>query len=216
MGSDGVDLSAAMAGLAREVEALSRRTDKLAGLGPRVEQLAELLSRLAAATATNGSSPAGNAEPVPTWLAGVHTTVEARVLLVALDEWVRGVFLRYGDAEHFPRECWPWHPDVVEELLWLQAMWMLAYDTQGAKPSATADWHDRYRPGVVKRICGTKGRGGYAGGCTIENHQGVRRQDTPPVNSLDGGTLDSLTEWWSTSRDTPAPDAPTSDRQRTP
>ena len=38
--------------------------------------------------------------------------------LAELGEWLRVVYLRYPDAASGLPECWLWHPDVVEELLW--------------------------------------------------------------------------------------------------
>lgn len=207
-GNGPIDPGAAIAGLSRMVEVLERRITPL-------ERLPEQLARLAALGAP-GTAPA--IEPAPTWLAGVRTTGAARQLLVDLDEWVRAVFLAYGDTATFPRECWAWHLDVVEELLWLQATWLLAYDTEGARPTAAADWHDRYRPNAVRRICGGKGtRGaGYAGGCSIENHQGTRRHIATPTPAVDDRTLEVITRWRTTDRDAPAPEVPGNTRQHTP
>ena len=67
------------------------------------------------------------------------------------------VYLRYPDgADHLP-ECWAWHPDVVEELLWLMHAWAAAYQGPQAWVALVGDWHDRQRPGVVRRIKTTAG-----------------------------------------------------------
>ena len=46
--------------------------------------------------------------------------------------WVAGIYLRYLDAAQSLPECWLWHPEVVEELLWLHTAWLHAY-----RPAAT-------------------------------------------------------------------------------
>ncbi len=54
----------------------------------------------------------------PTWADGT------------LGPWVSGVYLRYSDAVNAFPDCWMWHPDVVEELLWLHRAWLSAYDPE--------------------------------------------------------------------------------------
>lgn len=46
--------------------------------------------------------------------------------------------------------CWLWHPDVVEELLWLCEAWEVAYRGPEASVQRAGDWHDRLRPGVAR------------------------------------------------------------------
>ena len=68
-----------------------------------------------------------------------------------------------------PPRCCPsagsWHPDVVEELLWLQHAWLGAYEAKGASVQLAGDWHDRQRPGVVRRLKAA------VGSCSKERHQ---------------------------------------------
>ena len=206
--SDEGPSSSAVAGLAREVETLRRRLDQLQVLPQRIEQLAELLARQAETLA----APVAPAAPAPTsWLdlpTDPHRPAEsssaardAAELLTVLAGWVSGVYLRYPDAAQTLPECWPWHPEVVEELLWLHTAWLAAHQPM---PSSTAvgDWHDRQRPGVVRRIRD------YAGLCSLEQHQPGTDQHTPVRVAPITDALPAIAGWWATRRTDPPP-APT-------
>lgn len=193
-----LDPVAAVAGLARELEALQARVCRLTGLPARVEQLSELLARL---TATVSSPPTQAGEATATWLAGDLDLDAATRSLTELTEWLHVVYLRYSDAARgFPHDCWPWHPDVVEELVWLRAAWMAAYSAD-ARVSAAADWHDRYRPGVAKRISD------YARRCSIQSHQPPVQDQTAPAKPP-AEAVHLIAQWWTTDRRAPAPEAP--------
>ena len=208
---DGDQPGAAVAGLAREVEALRRRLDALDALPHRVAQLADLLARHAETNAAS-SSPATPAPP--TWLdlptdpgRPAESSTSARAaedLLTTLAGWVGGVYLRYPDAAQTLPECWLWHPEVVEELLWLHTAWLTAH-RPGAASTAVGDWHDRQRPGVVRRIRD------YASVCSLEQHQPGADQHTPaPVAPLTDA-VPAIAGWWATRRPEPAP-APTAEQ----
>jgi hypothetical protein len=208
---DGGAPGGAVAGLAREVETLRRRLDQLQSLPQRIEQLAELLARQAETTA----APVGPAAPAPaSWLdlsTGSDRADEsssaaraAEQLLTGLTGWVGGVYLRYPDAAQTLPECWLWHPEVVEELLWLQSAWLAAY-RPGAASTAVGDWHDRQRPGVVRRIRD------YAGLCSLEQHQPGADQRTPAQSASCTDAVSSIAGWWATRR-ADLPPAPTSEQ----
>jgi hypothetical protein len=120
-----------VAGLARAVEAVERRVDGLAPVTTRVDELGAMLTRLAQQVSA-AKSTGGPSMVAPSWLdLGTQsgpgdTTADAEDILAMLTGWVGGIFLRYSDAR-LP-DCWLWHPDVVEELLWLHAAWLAAYD----------------------------------------------------------------------------------------
>ncbi len=185
-------------GLARDLEALRRDVTALSGLAPRVEELGQLVTRLAEATTaatTNGTADEG----VVSWIDAdldPHDPSVAEAIVTRLAHWVGGVFLRYPDAK-LP-DCWLWHPEVVEELLWLHQAWLAAY-ADGARITAAADWHDRYRPGVVARIKST------ADMCALDDHQPgkLRHRPARPAPVLDA--LPVIAAWWATDRDKPAP-----------
>ena len=195
-----------VAGLAREVEALRRRLDQLQGLPHRVEQLADLLARQAETVAAADASPATPASP--SWLdlpaepgRAAESSAAARAaedLLATLAGWVGGVYLRYPDAAQTLPECWLWHPEVVEELLWLHTAWLAAH-RPGAASTAVGDWHDRQRPGVARRIRD------YAGLCSLEQHQPGADRHTPAPDAPFTEAVPAIASWWATRRPDPAP-----------
>jgi hypothetical protein len=189
----------AVAGLAREIETLRQSIDKLRGLPSRVDELAELVAQLADAVNTTAAAAAGG---VASWL-DLPTEVDTtHAVLGELLTWMQVVYLRYPDAAAGLPDCWLWHPDVIEELLWLMQAWLSAYRDDKAAVSLAGDWHDRYRPGVVRRITSTAGR------CSLENHQHREGQPLPgggPVVPV-AGAAEQITTWWATARTDPPPE----------
>jgi hypothetical protein len=200
----------AVAGLARELDALRRLVEPLAGTldrPGRVDELSRLVAQLADTVATLTTR---HRTPVPSWLLLPTETTTAGQLLDELTAWLAAVYLRYPDAVDGLPECWCWHPAVVEELLWLMHAWSAAYQGPHASFALVGDWHDRQRPGVVRRIRQT------AGACSFEahiprpgwtHHSGA----APQVPGL--GHLGVIADWWGARRDQPAPE-PTSARSR--
>ncbi|MCO1658120.1 hypothetical protein [Pseudonocardia humida] len=201
-GAHGSDpAAAAVAGLAREVEELRKRLEPLIQTPARVDALARLVAQLAD-TVTALTARSAVAAP-PSWLMAPTDPEHTRELLDALTGWMAQVYLRYADASEALPERWCWHPDVVEELLWLMHAWLAAYQGKHASVQLVGDWHDRQRPGVVRRISKVAGR------CSRENHQtrhGWTSTPTaaPVVPSLDG--LDAIADWWGTGREQTAPE----------
>jgi hypothetical protein len=114
------------------------------------------------------------------------------------------VYLRFADAARTLPACWLWHPEIIEELLWLRAAWIAAHDPS-ASIAQVADWHDRYRPGVVRRIRD------YAGVCSLENHQPGRPRHIPALRVPVASAASAIAAWWTTDRDD-TPPAPTSEQ----
>ncbi|MCD2197688.1 hypothetical protein LQ327_30385 [Actinomycetospora endophytica] len=202
----------ALAGLAREVDGLRRGLDPLAGVPTRVDDLARTVAQLADALAATPPRPGPT--PAPSWLTASDDPDAARLLLEELCRWLHQVFLRYPDAAGVLSECWLYHPDAVEELLWLQHAWLAAYQAKGASVQLAGDWHDRQRPGVVRRL---KAAGGS---CSKERHQtrtgwGERPRGAVAVPGTDA--VETIASWWATHRDEPAPEpAPDRDGDRVP
>lgn len=190
----------ALAGLAREVDGLRRELLPLRSLPGRVDELARLLADLAESVTALRSR---TSTPAPSWLMAPADPSATGELLNEIAAWLGAVYLRYPDAvESFP-DCWCWHPHVVEELLWLMHAWAAAYQGPAASVALAGDWHDRLRPGVVRRIKAT------AGICSQENHQ--TRDGWPEVPAgapvVPGDDqLGALAEWWARDRDEPAPE----------
>ena len=201
----GGDTSAlsAVAGVAREVDALRHTVEPLLDLPARVDELTRLAVDLT--NAVSALTARRSTAACPSWLLLPNDPGLASTTLDALTGWLAAVYLRYPDgADHLP-ECWPWHPDVVEELLWLLHAWSAAYQGPQASVALVADWHDRQRPGVVRRVRQS------AGSCSVENHQiraGWSRRPSagPEVPGI--GHLPSIAAWWGARRDEAAPEPP--------
>lgn len=192
------DPVADVAGIAAEVEALSRHVAALSQLPSQVERLSRVVARLATAAATQEAGEEGGAA---TWLALDCDTDTAAALLSHLCEWVATVYLRYSDAGRGLPDCWMRHPDMVEELLWLRGAWLHAYG-KNARPTDVGDWHDRQRPGVTRRIRI------YGGACSIELHEPGQERATTAPSVLFAAAAERIAQWWTTDRDQPGP-APT-------
>jgi hypothetical protein len=187
--------ASAVAGLASEVEALRRAVGSLPG---RVTDLAGLVADLSAQVRDLTVRPKAGA--MPSWLVAPTDQETVRQLLDELDAWLRVVLLRYTDAATAVPECWFWHPDVVEELLWLMHAWLAAYQGEKASPSLVGDWHDRYRPGVVRRIKS------LVGSCSLEVH--LDRPDRQPHTYVlrRPEAVELIARWWAGSRDERGPE----------
>lgn len=188
-GQQPADQAAAVSGLAREVEALRRRLDDVASVPRKLRDLARVVQDLAdQVKATRTPTGSGEDAGCRSWLAAPVAPDLDRSLLDELVEWVAAVFLRYADARKVLPECWLWHPDVVEELLWLMTAWQSAYAGETATVFQAADWHDRYRPGVVRRIPQ------LARNCSIEMHAQPAATGQLPV--MDETTREQIAQWW--------------------
>lgn len=191
----------ALAGLAREVDTLRRAVAELEPLGERVDQLARLVGQLSEAL---GAVTARRRIPAaPSWLMAPTDPEQVHGLLDELCAWLEGVFLRYPDGAQALPECWLWHPDVVEELLWLMHAWCAAYQGPGASVGAAADWHDRQRPGVVARLRKA------AGSCSPEAHQTRPGWSAPPGGPITVPGTDAVTViagWWAAHRESAPPE----------
>lgn len=196
--------ASSVAAVARDIEALRQSietlpVEELHRLPGRVDELAGLLAQLAD---TVNASTTATAAGVVSWLdlpADLDTTY---AVLGELLTWLHVVYLRYPDAAAGLPDCWLWHPDVVEELLWLMHTWLAAYRDDKAPVTAAADWHDRYRPGVARRITTTAGR------CSLEHHQPRDDHPLPGGPVVPGaGTAEQIATWWASHR-TDAPPEP--------
>jgi hypothetical protein len=185
-------LRTAVTGLAREVEAVRRSMAGTASAAElaRVADLVTDLSQIMNATGTP-------ADPPPSWLALPADTDAAATVLSDLVGWLGQVYLRYSDATRGLPNCWLWHPDVVEELVWLRHAWFDAYNSGDASVRAAGDWHDRLRPGVARRIAG------YTKACSLESHIPERASAATPVPMADD--IDPIVTWWVSHRTEPGP-----------
>jgi hypothetical protein len=193
-------VESAVRGLGREVEAARIAQAGLAAKAAVIDlqgQVAQLADQVAELPNLIPTADQSQSYPVVSWLARLPDTFIASEVLAELICWVRLVHLRYADAASGLPECWMWHPEVVEELLWLMQAWRAAY----LKPSirAVGDWHDRLRPGVVRRITS------YAGTCSLDNHRHDRATD-PVVEVPTADAAEAIAAWWSGDLDRLAPE----------
>jgi hypothetical protein len=195
-----------LAPVVRELAVLARRLDEVEGSAGQLDELAALVTELAETVAAK-ITPAG--EPAASWLefpARPEVQEDAQDLLERLAAWVGSVYLRYRDAiTGFP-DCWLWHPEIVEELLWLNRAWQAAY-APGAPASLLGDWHDRQRPGVMRRIKD------YAGVCSLEAHLPGADRHNRAAEVPVADAIAAVAAWWVTGRAEPGP-VPTDDQLR--
>lgn len=203
---------AAVAALARTIEAQTRDLDamrkglRFTATARSVTDLAKVVNNL---TETLGKPTQGKAkdepEPVRSWLTlpEDHAAVEA--VLAELLPWMQLVYLRYSDARTTLPPCWLWHPEIVEELAWLMDAWTLAFEGPEASTKLVGDWHDRQRPGVMRRT------GLYATGCDLPTH--LTDAGEPAVTVPLAADADGFVTWWASDRDHTGP-APTTEQIR--
>ncbi|MEU0093884.1 hypothetical protein [Kribbella sp. NPDC006257] len=203
---------AAVAALARTVEGLARDVAamkkglKLAATAQSVTHLAGVVDSL---TETLGKPAPGKVkeqtEPVRSWLTLPDDRQAVEAVLAELLPWMQLVYLRYSDAQATLPPCWLWHPDIVEELVWLMDAWTLAFEGPEASTKLVGDWHDRQRPGVMRRV------GLYATGCDLPTH--LTDAGEPIVAVPLAADADPFVTWWASDRDHNGP-APTPDQIR--
>jgi hypothetical protein len=158
-GRDGSPSVAALAvhlsSLRRDVETLATKVDALAStqrkhaavqaditeLRRQVEQILALLGE------DDDASPA-------TWFWLTMNCEERNERFAELLDWVETVMReQYPDylADQI-KPCWPNHPEARWELAWLYQQWSLTYLAKRPAPKDAADWHDRWSPGVIRRL----------------------------------------------------------------
>jgi hypothetical protein len=157
--SDGSPSVAALAvrldGLRRDVDSLAAKVGALTSTqreqGIALDGISELRSQveqiLAILSEEGGASPTG-------WFWLTMNDKDHDDKLGELFDWVETVLRpQYPDylGEQI-RPCWLNHPEARWELAWLYQLWSLAYLSKRSIPKEAADWHDRWAPGVVRRL----------------------------------------------------------------
>ena len=141
----------------RDVESLTAKVDALtttqqahAAVIDDVAQLRRQVHQiLTVLTAEEERSPAA-------WFWLTMTDQERRDKHSELLDWVESVLRKqYPDylADRI-RPCWPNHPEARWELACLYQLWSAAYLADRPTPRDAADWHDRWSPGVIRRLTG--------------------------------------------------------------
>lgn len=200
---EGCRSAAAVAGLARELDAMRRTLDAVSGLPDTVEDLGRLVAELAGKV--SAMSARAVRVPAPSWLMAPDDPDLIERVLDDLCAWLHAVYLRYPDGAVGLPECWLYHPDVVEELVWLMHSWCAAYQGPAASVGLAAEWHERHRPGVVRRIHT------QVKACGWDLHRTRLDRDQIPTGATDvPGRHDTavIAGWWAAGRDAPAPEPP--------
>lgn len=196
--------------LGKEVESLRRMTEhqrtRLDELGDGQAGIDEKITALAGTVAELGDALAelvaeeDEEDKRLSWF-DQDDQAQAAELLDELAGWLERVYLRYGSST--VPACWMWHPDTVEELLWLWRAWTAAYRSRGASAFRQADWHDRYRTGVVERLK-------KVGTCSIREHvapDGKLYAAQPRRLGMADSRV-AVTTWWTGGRGTPPSPTP--------
>ena len=184
---------------------VARLDGAVVSLGNTVAAFEDLLSRLAESSGRRGRgrARAGSEEPVRSWLRLPQDRAAVEEVLSELLPWMQVTYLRYASARESLPPCWLWHPEIVEELLWLMDAWIAAYEGEEASNRLVGDWHDRQRPGVTRRI------GEYAPSCDVLAHRDHAGQPAAVVPLA--AEADPFVAWWAAGRDENGP-APTAEQ----
>jgi len=176
--------------LARETERTTRRQEEFENATvARVTALNDLVAKLADQFTQLHEV---YSRPPQSWFLVTDATV-ARDMLEDLREWLDSVYLRYRDTKL--RDCWAWHPDVVEELWVLRCTHRAAFSGQNWEQRA-ALWHLQQRPGTVERVRVALGT------CDLSKHvSGGQRPDAAPL----AAHLDDVADHWVTHGVPPEP-----------
>jgi len=119
---------------------VSRLTTDLSKLASQVEAQAATLAKAMAA---------GPRAQAPTWV-GLRPDDHDKQL-AELTEWVDGI-LRPSYPDSAPAACWPNHWQAVWELSTLAAEWRRIYHQPVPDLAGALDFHDRWLPGVSRRL----------------------------------------------------------------
>ncbi|MGH3614419.1 MAG: hypothetical protein ACRDRK_17885 [Pseudonocardia sp.] len=148
--------------------------------------------------AVEGAAGEGGEAVVWSWLL-ISDPELAVTMLAGLVEWLDRVYLRFPHTEL--GACWLWHPHVIEELLWLRCAHADAYSPETGSWLRAGDWHDRQRPGVVRRVRDALGK------CDLSLHAPGRPHGHAPAVAPLVAHAAQIAEHWATTSTRPEPTA---------
>jgi hypothetical protein len=179
-------------------ERLAGVAEDVAALGRGMADLVAQIRRLGEPDPTAAASPAGEdvdegkiTEPQRDWIT-ITDPVLAAQWLDDLATWTTDVLAPHDAAP--AAICWPLHPDVVAELMALQADRDAAYD--GGRPTPVSEWLARWLPSASQRIDAALAH------CIAErgHHVDGRTYDATVLDPA------SVAGWWTEHRGRPAAD----------
>ena len=152
-------------GLRREVESLATKMDTLTRTQQEhtavLDDITELRHQVEQILTT--LTDEGDASPAEWfWLRMSEQVRDEK--FAELFDWVESV-LRAQYPDYLTdqiRPCWPNHPEARWELACLYQQWSLAYLAKRPAPKDAAEWHDRWSPGVLRRLSQVMSRCGGA------------------------------------------------------
>lgn len=178
---DGLDLGALQLAIDHLEERTSGLQTELQGLGPvktQLDALSKKMKEVVEALEAIAAKPAEEVVKVWNWAFNGMDKKDAADAWDILVNWVRNELeYAYGwvgppadlfasnngggygsvgngapmTASRIP-PCWYRHRGAVKELSWLCQEWIKIYETSYGEPNKAGDWHDRYAPGVKRRV----------------------------------------------------------------
>lgn len=135
------DLAAKVGAVAAKQREHTALLHDLSDLRHQVEQILDTLTE-------------GEDDSPPTWFWLTMSDQERDEKLSELSDWVETVLrVQYpGYLADCIRTCWPNHPEARWELTWLYHLWSRAYLDEHPAPRDSAEWHDRWFPGLQSRL----------------------------------------------------------------
>jgi hypothetical protein len=137
-------------------------------LGQQVErlreqyaELAEQVEELAEAVKTLAGEEDEESTVVGSWLTA--TPEQAEVMLRELRTWINTVLMQHGEVAEQMVSCWYKHPDLVETLLVVQALWGEAWLVPKTNARQRAEVLERDLPFLVAalKVVRNQCRGGH-------------------------------------------------------
>jgi hypothetical protein len=142
-------------GLRRDFQSLTAKIDALASTqqehGTALDDVAELQRQVEQILALLSEDEDASSSK---WFWLTMNDQEREERFGELYDWVETVLrVQYPDyLNEQVKPCWPNHPEARWELAWLYQLWSLAYLAKRPAPKDAADWHDRWAPGVIRRL----------------------------------------------------------------
>lgn len=139
-----------LADLRGQLAVFDQRMDDagLDGMPARIARLAQLIS-----DSLDAATPKGPALPRWDTLEGTARDLEVARVRKWVAKVLRPAYVAGGVYE-LPA-CWHQHEQAVAELSWLSILWRYIWDRPRPGPvGQAAEWHDRWLPGVMRRLDG--------------------------------------------------------------